>query len=370
MVAAIIIAVCLMIASQSSPNLPVLVDDQPAPPSATLPNDIYLLYQVMQDVSEPGEGAMTNCQTSLYRASVVTPAMSTEIASRDGACYSYSLKDGVVIVPGAHRSTALGVDGGEAPLPSEDVRVSSVGGQVSVTTSVDPSTGKTTLRLFKETGERLAARTIDPVELKLQGFLSPVAVSDDGEVVYLQEQIEHDWNGPVSLWTYAWREGVLQEVTYVRENGVRWDAEHGLDLASGTLMGVSYSLDGDGIDARPVGPFAIHVVDVKTNTGSVVRTEHTKPGVSVRDIWLSENGTTYALQLCTEEACVTEFVDVTDDRLAVVDGTLVDWFGLTAILSRETGLYHRSLKTGDEQTLVETVDGASPFYLGHVVVAR
>jgi hypothetical protein len=367
--AAAVIALCLAYVAQREPervsiNQTVSVGEQDS--SNTLPSGIYLVYEEQKDVSPPGDGVMSSCETSVYRKPVASSEHATLILSHLDSCPSYRLVDGVVVIPGAFESAAVALDGKDAPLPSEALYVSSASGEVSATATTDIDTGKTTLRVYASTGQQLQARTLDPIDLKLTGYLSPIGISDDGEMVYLQEQIEHDWNGPVSLWTYAWRSGELKEVTFIRKENVHWNAEHGLDLTNGFLVGESYQLDGDGIDATPVGPFNIYVVDLKADTGVLVQTEPAWSGKRIDDTWLSHNGTTYALQVCLEDVCMVEIHDTVKGNIDAMDGLLKDWLGNAIVVQQADTLIYHTIET-KEDTVISSTAEASLRYLGHVV---
>lgn len=365
--AAIIIAVCLVIVTKRSPDYAPTSIDTPdtASTSRALADGVYLVYQTMEDVSPVNSGVMTKCKTTLYRKQMDAPA--EVVLSREEACHSYRLQGGVVIVPGEGNSTAIGIDGTEAPLPAEEVHVSSASGAVTAVSKTDIDTGKTTLRVFSDRGESLQARVIDPDTLRLRGYLSPIAVSDDGEVVYLQEQIEHDWLGAVSLWTYAWRTGELKEVAYIREQGVHWDREHGIDLARGLLVGITYALSGDGIDANPVGPFEVHLVDIGANTGHLVPVGSFGAEQRIEQVWINSDDL-IAVQMCVKEVCNVVIQNAERTVVEAVSGRLQDWFGTTMVLEHEGELVVQDTQTWNRSSVAIQEEKAPLKYLGHVMV--
>lgn len=195
----------------------------------------------------------------------------------------------------------------------------------------------------------------------MEGYLVPVAVSDDKSAIYLGRRVESE-SWVAGLWKLDVATGKVSEISYVREHNLY---QYDINPATKQLIGVTF-VPPESLGEDMSGPSSLHSVNLVTGNGEV-------PEQSLalfENPMLSDDGSRYEFRESGDGAGPgrTVVLPVATGRVAdgwEIDGVAKDWFGDTMVFDRDGNLFLYDLKTKTETQLTHETD-ATVEYLGVV----
>jgi len=326
------------------------------------PGTYLILSRITSARTSDGQ-FLSRCQNALFRWRMVSDETPKEIYVDDGGmdCVNYYLSQNDIIAGGLATPKALDLRGENIPVPKSEksLMVSKSG---ILVTGYDSQQYPLKLTIKDATRRILRSTDFSEFNLKIAGYIGPVAISDDGTTVYMTQFVETDgWKGPRALWAYDWKNDSLHEITAVRQDDFDNLNASQFDLSAKRLIGVSNvqkpSAEENGYESQP--PSTIHVVDLVTGKDTVLR--HDEKGVFETPT-LSPDEKSYIASYSDGKLIYSLMNSQGIDDSFV--GTVKDWVGNTVILDRVGTLVIRDLSTKKETSLIN--DGASYQYVGRI----
>jgi len=331
--------------------------------SVRLRSGIYLVLSRLTSTRTPDGQFLSRCQNALFRWRLGSNEAPKEIYVDDGGmdCINFSVSEDKILARGLGSIKALDLLGKNVSVPGSEtsmlvskngIHVYSTGAQVY----------PTVYTIKDAHGSILRVTDFSKFNLKMAGYIGPLAISDDGSTIYLTQFVEQDgWNGPRPLWTYDWKNDSLREITAVRQDDFDNLNASQFDLSAKRLIGVSNvqkpSTEENGYESEP--PSTIHAVDLVTGKDTVL--QHDENGVFETPT-LSPDEKSYIASFSDGKLIHAMMSSPKIDDNFV--GTVKDWVGNMVILDRVGTLVLHNLSTKKETSLIN--DGASYQYVGRI----
>lgn len=327
---------------------------------ASLAGVLYIRANVDGSISNTDETAASETEGAVSSAYVY---FLVRDGADDASVFAYDVAKGTTV-------DASSYDGGfrKRSNQSADACEPYPGTSLTVFDCRIDEQGVLTMRVRDVSDSNSIARTmtVDPRTLGItpsavEGYLTPIAVSDDKSTIYLGRRVETE-SWVAGLWKLDVATGKVSEVAYVRENNLY---QYEVNQATGQLIGTSFTPP-EGLGEPPTGPSTIELVDLVTGDARVLD-ERTKR--VFENALLSDDGTLYSAQVyllptdrrSIPETAVTDVV--TGERVAEFDGVVRDWFGDTMVVDRDGNLFLYDLTTKAETQITHETD-ATVQYLG------
>ncbi len=211
---------------------------------------------------------------------------------------------------------------------------------------------KTSVQVVDANGAVLASRALDTAGTGMSpAYFAPIAISGDGEDVYITLFSEISYFGRQTIWTWSWKTDQFRELKATGGFDDDSDSTY-ISTATKEMVGVSSVRVPNENDpgSTLVAPSSVRVIDLSTGSETVVAT--TKTGMFEHPM-LSEDGTKV---LVAQDQHLTLFA---------LDGTVLDqfvgkalvWKGDIVVVERQGILYAHNVATKLDQPLM--ADGAS-----------
>ncbi len=228
-----------------------------------------------------------------------------------------------------------------------------------------------TMRVGDETegGRDVGTFVVDPRDLgvtpsAIEGYLVPVAVSDDKRTIYLGRRVETE-SWVAGLWKLDVATGEVSEISYVRKQNLY---QYDINPMTKQLIGVMFTPP-DGLGDPLTGPSSIHTVDLSTGKGERIMGGSVEGGLFENPM-LSDDGLSYAFFASgplfgNAQTVIFGPGETAEGGGTEIDGVMKDWFGDTVVFDRDGNLFLYDLKT-DTETQLTNETNATVEYLGVV----
>lgn len=302
--------------------------------------------------------------SSVEQAGIASPGAAVEyyVRSSDGdaALYAYVLSSGKT-----EKWSGDGKTAGPIRFNQSANICDAPAGSAALSVHCDTVDGN--LHLSVVDGDALEAKTVldttvDTRALGLspsaeEGYLIPIAVSNDKSAIYLGLRVESE-SWVAGLWQLDVATAKVSEVTYVREHRLY---QFDINPWAKRLVGVTF-VPPEGLGDAAAGPSSLHFVDLTTGGGYA---SDLADGL-LENPMLSDDGTMYAYYQTDADGSSATVIRAIDagryDGRSVI-GVAKDWFGDTMVFDRGGNLFLYDLKTSVETPLTHETD-ATVEYLG------